>query len=70
MKKLIFGLVGCVVVLASCSNSAGNPALTTFPTTAPTQPETTVTTTTQYPKKTTVYQEDNSGTHKVDLIWR
>ena len=67
MKKLIFGLVGCVVVLASCSNSAGNPALTTLPTTAPTQPETTVTTTTQYPKKTTVYQEDNSGTHKVDF---
>ena len=40
--------------------------MTTLPTTVPTQPETTVTTT-QYPKKSTVYQEDNSGTHKVDF---
>lgn len=66
MNKLIFGLVGCVVILASCSNSAGNPALGIVPTAAPTQTETTVTTT-QYPKKSTVYQEDNSGTHKVDF---
>ena len=66
MNKLIFGLVGCVVILASCSNPAGNPALGMIPTTAPTQTETTVTTT-QYPKKSTVYHEDNSGTHKVDF---
>lgn len=66
MNKLIFGLVGCVVILASCSNSAGNSALGMIPTTAPTQTETTVTTT-QYPKKSTVYQEDNAGTYKVDF---
>lgn len=66
MNKLIFGLVGFVVILASCSNPAGNPALGTVPTAAPTQPETTVTTT-QYPKKSTVYQEDNAGTYKVDF---
>lgn len=65
MNKLIFGLVGSVVILASCSNSAGSPALGTVPTTTPTQPETTVTT--QYPKQSTTYQEDNSGTHKVDF---
>ncbi|MBQ4015418.1 MAG: hypothetical protein II610_09255 [Treponema sp.] len=66
MNKLIFCLVGLVVILASCSNSAGNPALGTVPTAAPTQTETTVTTT-QYPKKSTVYQEDNAGTYKVDF---
>lgn len=69
MDKLIFGLVGCVVILASCSNSAGNPALGTVPTAAPTQQETTTPTQqeVQYPKQSTVYQEDNSGTHKVDF---
>jgi len=69
MNKLIFGLVGFVVILASCSNSAGSPALGTVPTAAPTQQETTTPTQqeVQYPKKSTVYQEDNSGTHKVDF---
>lgn len=66
MNKLIFGLVGLVVILASCSNPAGNPALALISTAAPTQPETTVTTT-QYPKQSTTYQEDNSGTYKVDF---
>lgn len=47
MKKLIFGLVGLVVILASCSNpasSVGSGIQQNF-----------------------IYQEDNSGTHKVDF---
>ncbi len=88
MKKLIFGLVGLIVILASCSNPAGDPASALISPTGPTQPETTSTTTTptqpettstttdptqqevQYPKKSTVYQEDNAGTYKVDFSSR
>lgn len=47
MKKIIFGLVGLIVILASCSNpasSVGSGIQQNF-----------------------IYQEDNSGTHKVDF---
>jgi len=47
MKKLIFGLVGLVVILASCSNPASSVGSGI--------------------QKNFIYQEDNSGTHKVDF---